>query len=64
MTTKTKTPKFEYLQDVVNSLRSSQGFYSRLANQLETLSQEEIEEIEAQLPDFQDKVDVVLFLEQ
>ena len=64
MTTQTKTPKFEYLQDVVNSLRYSQGFYSRLANQLETLSQEEIEEIGAQLPDFQDRLDVIFFLEQ
>ena len=58
------TTRFEFLQKVVNSLRYSQGFYSRLANRLEELTPEEIEEIEQQLPDFKEPVDVVLFLEQ
>ena len=64
MKTTTQYPKFNFLQSVVNDLRCSQGFYSRLARQLEELSESEISNIESQLPDFKDKVDVVLFLEQ
>lgn len=56
--------KFNFLQNVVNNLRHSQGFYSRLASRLEELTDDEISNIEAQLPDFKDKIDVVLYLEQ
>lgn len=55
---------FNYLQEVVNTLKSSQGFYSRLARQLEELTPEQKQEIEKQLPDFKKPVDVILFLEQ
>lgn len=55
---------FNYLQDVVNTLKSSKGFYSRLARQLEELTPEQKQEIEKQLPDFKEPVDVILFLEQ
>ena len=64
MKTITPYPKFDFLQSVVNDLRYSQGFYSRLAQQLEGLSEDDIADAESQLPDFKDKVDVVLFLEQ
>lgn len=64
MKTTTQYPKFNFLQSVVNDLRYSQGFYSRLAEQLEGLSEDDILNIESQLPNFKDKVDVVLFLEQ
>ena len=64
MKTTTQYPKFNFLQSVVNDLRYSQGFYSRLANQLEELSEDDIAGAESQLPDFKDKIDVVLFLEQ
>lgn len=64
MKTTTSYPKFNFLQSVVNDLRYSQGFYSRLAQQLEGLSDDDILNIESQLPDFKDEVDVVLFLEQ
>lgn len=64
MKTTTQYPKFNFLQSVVNDLRYSQGFYSRLAEQLEGLSEDDILNIEPQLPNFKDKVDVVLFLEQ
>ena len=64
MKTTTQYPKFNFLQSVVNDSRYSQRFYSRLANQLEELSEEDIADAESQLPDFKDKVDVVLFLEQ
>ena len=64
MKTTTQYPKFNFLQSVVNDLRYSQGFYSRLANQLEELSEDDILNIEPQLPDFKDKVDVIFYLEQ
>ena len=64
MKTTTQHPKFNFLQSVVNDLRYSQGFYSRLAQQLEGLSEDDILNIESQLPDFKDFLDVVLFLEQ
>ena len=64
MKTKAQHPKFNFLQSVVNDLRYSQGFYSRLAQQLEELSEDDILNIESQLPDFKDKIGVVLFLEQ
>lgn len=56
--------KFNYLQEVVNTLRCSQGFYSRLARQLEELTPEQKQEIEKQLPEFKEPLDVILFLEQ
>ena len=43
---------FNYLQEVVNSLRCSQGFYSKLARQLEELTPEQKQEIAEQLPEF------------
>lgn len=64
MKTTTQYPKFNFLQKVVNGLRCSQGFYSRLARQLEELSEDDIANAESQLPDFKDIIDVVLFLEQ
>lgn len=64
MKTTTQYPKFNFLQSVVNDLRYSQGFYSRLAEQLEGLSEDDILNIEPQLPDFKDKVDVIFYLEQ
>ena len=64
MKTTTQYPKFNFLQSVVNDLRYSQEFYSRLAQQLEELSEDDIADAESQLPDLKDKIDVVLFLEQ
>lgn len=50
----------------VNTLKSSQGFYSRLAAQLAEMSEEEKEQLKEQLakqPKFNDTLDVVMFLE-
>lgn len=44
-------------------LRCSQGFYTRLYSKLCELTAEEWEELEAELPDFHDELDVVLYLE-
>lgn len=58
---------FEMFLDTVNGLKYSQGFYSRLANQIAEMSEEDLnrakEEINA-LPQFNDTLDVVLWLEQ
>ena len=64
MKTTTQYPKFNFLQSVVNDLRYSQGFYSRLAQQLEELSESKISNIETQLPDFKEIIDVIFYLEQ
>lgn len=50
----------------VNTLKSSQGFYSRLAAELAEMSEEDKEQLKEQLanqPKFNDSVDVVMFLE-
>lgn len=59
-----KYPKFAYLKQVVNDLRYSQGFYSRLAAQMDELDEWDIADAEQQLPNFKEPLDVILFLEQ
>lgn len=57
---------FEMLLDTVNALKYSQGFYSRLANELEKMDSYELECNERyinSLPQFKDSLDVVMFLE-
>lgn len=54
---------FSKLFNVVHDLKSSQGFYSRLYNNLIDLTEIEMLEIEKQLPDFSDGVDVIMYLE-
>lgn len=57
---------YEMLLKVVNSLKYSQGFYSRLARDINELSDEERKQLEQNInsqPQFKDEVDVVLFLE-
>lgn len=52
--------------ETVNTLKSSQGFYSRLATELAEMSEEDKEQLKEQLakqPKFNDSVDVVMFLE-
>jgi hypothetical protein len=52
--------------NTVNTLKSSQGFYSRLANQLNEMSEEDKESLKEHLnaqPKFNDQLDVVMFLE-
>ena len=57
---------YEMFVDCVNTLKNSQGFYSRLANDLNNMYKDQIEELKEylnSLPQFKDQVDVVLFLE-
>ncbi|MGN1394813.1 MAG: hypothetical protein ACI4V7_12415 [Succinivibrionaceae bacterium] len=57
---------YTMLVSTVDTLKSSQGFYSRLAAELAEMSEEEKEQLKEQLanqPKFNDSVDVVMFLE-
>ena len=58
---------YKMLMNTVNTLKYSQGFYSRLARDIEGLEgqdkQDFIDYINSQ-PTFKDSVDVILFLEQ
>lgn len=57
---------YEMFLKTVNSLRYSQGFYSRLARDLEEMSDEDRENLKNEInsqPQFNNEVDVVLFLE-
>lgn len=57
---------YEMFLKTVNTLRYSQGFYSRLARDLEEMSDEDRENLKNEInsqPQFNNEVDVVLFLE-
>lgn len=58
---------YELFLNVVNSLKNSQGFYSRLYNQIQEMDDEQRLELEEQInniePKFKDVVDVILYLE-
>lgn len=66
MTTATKT-NFSLFIDTVRSLRYSQGFYSRIAAQIDEMDEFELQELEENLNSldvqFKDAVDVVMYLE-
>lgn len=52
--------------ETVNTFKSSQGFYSRLAARLAEMSEEDKEQLKEKLaeqPKFNDTLDVVMFLE-
>lgn len=61
---KNKYPKFYKLLQVVSSLRYSQGFYSKLYNEIYNLDENEISEVENELPTFNKSLDVIMYLEQ
>ena len=66
MTTAEKT-NFNLFMDTIKSLKCSQGFYSRLAQQIDEMGDVELQELEEKLNSldikFNDAVDVVMFLE-
>ena len=66
MTTATKT-NFSLFMDTVKSLRCSQGFYSRIAAQIDAMDELELQELEENLNSlnvqFKDAVDIVMYLE-
>ena len=69
MTTKQQTQKttYEIFTETVNSLKNSQGFYSRIVRDLNEMSNKQREQIKAalnKLPQWNDTLDCVLYLEQ
>ena len=62
--TTTKEDNYNLFYNTIKSLASSQGFYSRLAQQIDEFDYDTIENIKNDLPIFKDTLDVVLFLEQ
>ena len=69
MPTEVKQQKtnYEIFIDTVNSLKFSQGFYSRIARDLDLMSDEQKQDIENELnnlPQWNDTLDCVLYLEQ
>ena len=67
MQTDLQATNFKMFLHTVNTLSSSQGFYSRLRNTIDEWTDEQRAEAEAYingLPKFKDEVDVVLWLEQ
>ena len=63
-TTTAKEDNYNLFYNTIKSLASSQGFYSRLAQQIDEFDSDTIENIKNDLPIFNDTLDVVLFLEQ
>ena len=58
---------FSLFLETVNTLKTAKGFYSRLAQDLANMDDEQKEKLKNYLnnqPKFNDSVDVVLFLEQ
>ena len=62
--TTTKEDNYNLFYNTIKSLASSQGFYSRLAQQIDEFNDDTIENIKNDLPIFKDTLDVILFLEQ
>lgn len=58
---------YELFLNTVNSLKNSQGFYSRLYNQIQEMDDEQKLKLQEQInniePKFKDVVDVILYLE-
>lgn len=57
---------YEMFLDVVNTLKNSQGFYSRIADTLSRLDDDELDRIKEDFnsqPQFKDNIDVIMFLE-
>lgn len=68
MTTATVETNYSLFINTVKSLAHSQGFYSRIAAQIDNMSDFELKELKEKINSldiqFKDSVDVVLWLEQ
>ena len=63
----TELSNYELFLQTVNSLKHSQGFYSRIANQLAEMDEESREQLKDELNSkekWHDSLDVVYWLEQ
>lgn len=63
MTTE-KAQNYNLFYNTIKSLSYSQGSYGRLLRDIDSLSEEDKQNLVDELPTFKDKLDVVLFIEQ
>ena len=61
---KTKQQNYELFYNTIKSLSYCQGSYGRLLRQLDSLDEWSIQNLMDQLPDFKDRLDVILYIEQ
>ena len=59
-----KQTNFKIFVDTIRNLASSRGFYCRLLNQLNSMTDEELTELKNNLPKFKGYIDVIFYLEQ
>ena len=62
--TNTKTQNYDLFYKTIKSLSYSQGSYGRLLREIDSLGEEDKQNLVDQLPDFKEPVDVILFIEQ
>ena len=62
--TKTKTQNYDLFYNTIKSLSYSQGSYGRMLREIDSLSEEDKQNLADQLPNFNDALDVVMWLEQ
>lgn len=62
MTTE-KAQNFKLFYNTIKALSYSQGFYGRLLRGIDSLNEEDLNELIMQLPDFKEPVDVISFIE-
>ena len=55
---------FELFKSTIETLSQSQGYYNRLYNALNQLSNQELDNLKNNLPKFNDTIDVIMYLEQ
>lgn len=60
----TKKQNYELFYNTIKSLSYSQGSYGRLLREIDSLREEDRQNLVDQLPDFKEPVDVILFIEQ
>ena len=62
--TKTKAQNYDLFYNTIKSLSYSQGSYGRMLREIDSLSEEDKQNLADQLPNFNDALDVVMWLEQ
>ena len=60
----TKKQNYELFYSTIKSLSYSQGSYGRILREIDSLEEEDKQNLIDQLPDFKEPVDVILFIEQ
>ena len=60
----TRAQNYNLFYNTIKSLSYSQGSYGRLLREIDSLNEEDKQNLVDQLPDFKGMIDVVLFIEQ